>query len=188
MTHAAGSMDAEPMTVVNASTATATAAVENGDTNVEGSGNGGTIGWQEYLIFSIIALVIAIVVAIGSWYFVGRQQVTKIGVVDLPQLMEIEELSLTLSMMNRGVTDDDRAAAFMRVRSFGEKLEKAVEQARVECGCLLITKNAYIGDSKLDQTARVKAILGYEGANVQELRNKVKSNVQGLADPTQSKK
>jgi len=167
----------------------APAAVPNAAVVVEDAGStGGTIGWQEYTIFSIIAVVIAVLVAIASWYFVGRQQTTKIGVVDLPQLMEIEELSLTLSMMNKGVSDDDRAAAFLRVKSFGDRLDKAVDQARTECGCLLLAKNAYIGDSKSDQTGRVKALLGYDGVNVQDLRSRVKSNVQGMAETPQGMK
>lgn len=143
---------------------------------------GYTLGWFEYTMVAVVALVVSAAVFTAGWFLFAKPAAVKVGVIDLPGIVEIEELSLTASMMGSQVTDADRANAFERVKSFGPKLEAAVDQAKKECGCILLTRNAMVGQSNFDQTARVKEILGMGGINAAELREKITKNVQAIPD------
>jgi hypothetical protein len=139
-------------------------------------------GLTEYALIALVALTVSVCVFAAGWFLVGKSGQQKVGVIDLPSIVEIEEMSLTLSMMNPTVTDDDRAKAFERVKGFGPRLEAAIEQARQECGCVLLTRNAMVGQSAMDQTNRVKELLGVASVNAAELREKISKGVQALPD------
>lgn len=146
------------------------------------AGGGYTLGWSEYAIVAVIALLVSAAVFTTGWFLLAKPAVIKVGVIDLPGIVEIEELSLTASMIGSQVTDADRANAFERLKAFGPKLEAAIEQAKSECGCILLTRNAMVGPSNVDQTARVKEILGMSAVSAAELREKITKNVQAIPD------
>ncbi len=139
-------------------------------------------GVTEYAIVALVALTVSVCVFAAGWLLLGKAGNQKVGVIDLPSIVEIEEMSLTLSMMSPTVTDDDRAKAFERVKGFGPRLEAAIEQARQECGCILLTRNAMVGQSAMDQTHRVKELLGVASVNAAELREKISKGVQAMPD------
>lgn len=139
-------------------------------------------GVAEYAIVALVALTVSVCVFAGGWFLLGRTLPQKLGVIDLPSIVEIEEMSLTLSMMGASVTDDDRAKAFTRVKGFGQRLEAAIDQARQECGCVLLTRNAMVGQTGMDQTQRVKELLGMGNLNAAELREKITKGVQAIPD------
>ena len=139
-------------------------------------------GLAEYAIVALVALTVSVCVFAGGWFMFARTAPQKLGVIDLPSIVEIEEMSLTLSMMGESVTDDDRARAFMRVKGFGKRLETAIEQARQDCGCVLLTRNAMVGETGLDQTQRVKELLGMASVSAADLREKITKGVQAIPD------
>lgn len=145
-------------------------------------------GLTDYVLVGLVALSVSVCVFAAGWFFIVSSAQSKVGVLDLPAIVELEEMSLTLSMMNASVTDDDREKAFNRVKGFGPRLEVAIEQARQECGCILLTRNAMVGQSEFDQTQRVKELLGLGGLNAAELRERISRGIQAMPDgPTNRK-
>jgi hypothetical protein len=140
------------------------------------------LGLAEYVIVALVALTVSVCVFTAGFFIFVKSAPQKLGVIDLPSIVELEEMSLTLSMMGTSVTDEDRAKAFERVKGFGGRLEAAIETARQECGCILLTRNAMVGQSAMDQTQRVKDLLGVGKLNAAELREKISKGIQALPD------
>lgn len=110
------------------------------------------------------ALIAAIVLIAGA----NKQP--PLAVMDLVEVSEIEQTRLTLMVSKKGTTDEDRLKAYAKLKSFGDELSKAIREVQAECKCTLLNRSAYIGDVPRDYTPELKAKLGMEGIDLEQLR------------------
>lgn len=139
-----------------------------------GQGRGG-LTTIDFVLVALVALIVSTVVMFTGWYFLGQKQ--SFAVIDLPGIVEIEQLQFQANLMKDGVSDRDRAAEYERVKSFGTRLEAAIDQVRKSCNCMIFTRGAVVGQTK-DVTGEVKAALGSDKINVEELKARVQRDVQ----------
>lgn len=160
------------------------AATQPGAEDSEG-GQGRSLGALDFVLIALVALIVSTVVMFAGWYFLGQKQT--FAVIDLPGIVEVEQLQFQANLMKDGVTDRDRAVEYERVKSFGTRLEAAIDQVRKNCNCIILTRGAFVGQTK-DVTADVKAVLGSDKINVDELKARVQREVQrSLPDLTPRK-
>jgi hypothetical protein len=84
----------------------------------------------------------------------------RIGVIDVSEIVQIEQLRKTAAVMKEGLSEEGKKAIFEDINGFGGRLEKAIDQARAECKCELVTRQSFIGVSEFDMTKSVKERLG----------------------------
>ncbi len=110
------------------------------------------------------ALIAAVVLIAGA----NKQP--PLAVMDLVEVSEIEQTRLTLMVSKKSTTDEDRLKAYAKLKSFGDELSKAIREVQAECKCTLLNRSAYIGDVPRDYTPELKAKLGMEGIDLEQLR------------------
>lgn len=110
------------------------------------------------------ALIAAVVLIAGA----NKQP--PLAVMDLVEVSEIEQARLTLMVSKKSTTDEDRLKAYAKLKSFGDELSKAIREVQAECKCTLLNRSAYIGDVPRDYTPELKAKLGMEGIDLEQLR------------------
>jgi len=154
--------------------AAAQPAVPTADSESEGAPSR-TLGTMDFVLMGLVALIVSTVVMFAGWYFMGQKQT--FAVIDLPGIIEVEQLQFQVNLMKDGVTDRDRAAEYERVKSFGPRLESAIEQVRKNCNCIILSRGAFVGQTK-DVTGDVKLVLGTDKINVEELKAKVQREIQ----------
>lgn len=134
------------------------------------------------------ALIAGVVLIAGA-----SKQTPPLAVMDLNEVMEIEQTRLTLMVSKKGSTDEDRMKAYVKVKGFGDELSKAIREVQAECRCTLLNRSAYIGDVPKDYTPELKAKLGMEGIDLEQLKQltaeSVRSNLPSvdLTPATRSK-
>jgi hypothetical protein len=106
----------------------------------------------------------------GVVLIAGASKQPPLAVMDLNEVMEIEQTRLTLMVSKKGTTDEERMKAYTKVKAFGEELSKAIREVQAECKCTLLNRSAYIGEVPRDYTPELKAKLGMEGIDLEELR------------------
>lgn len=151
----------------------------DGGSTVAGSesdgGQGRGLTTIDFVLVALVALIVSTVVMFVGWYFVGQKQ--SFAVIDLPGIVEVEQLQFQANLMKDGVSDRDRAVEYERVKSFGTRLEAAIDQVRKNCNCIIFTRGAFVGQTK-DVTNDVKVALGSDKINVEELKARVQRDVQ----------
>ena len=136
------------------------------------------LGTGDLALIALISLTMSVVVAIAAWFLPVHKQ--SFAVVDLPGIIEIEELTFTTTMMKANVNDNDRAQAYETVKGFGPKLEAAIESVKKKCNCVLLTRGAYVGDADKDLTVELKQALGMDSLDVAAMKAKIQQNVNEL--------
>ena len=173
-------MDSQAAEVLTQSKAAqiADADVEQQLHSQEESRSSRTLGNGDLAIVALISLTVSMLVAVAAWFLPVHKQ--SFAVVDLPGIIEIEELTFTTTMMKANVNDNDRALAYETVKGFGPKLEAAIETVKRRCNCVLLTRGAYVGEAEKDLTAELKQALGMDGLDVAAMKAKIQQNVNEL--------
>ncbi|MBK6616134.1 hypothetical protein [Ottowia sp.] len=142
---------------------------------------GRALGAGDFALIALISLIVSVLVGFGGWLLLGQKS-QSFAVVDLPEIIEIEQLSFTVAAMKPDLTDSQRAAAYEEVKAFGPRLEQAIEQVKKKCGCVLLMRSAYVGRVDKDLTLEIKTALGMQNLDVKAMKEQVTRSVQGLPD------
>jgi hypothetical protein len=124
------------------------------------------------LTTAAIAAGVSLVVALGT---AGGLMATGIGkskvaTLDLSGIVEIEQMRMTALMMRKDTTEDERMRAMSRAKTFGASLTNAIAELQASCKCVIVTRNAVIGQADLDLTEEAKAKLGIAGIDLEQAR------------------
>lgn len=134
-----------------------------------------------------VALVMCVLVtALALWVYDKRRSQV-FAVVDLPGIVELEQLRLTVTAVAPGLSDAARQGLLADAQAFGDRLSKEIETLRSQCGCVLLTTSAFVGEPPADYTATLKARLGLDKLNAETLRKQAQSRLEAsipaLAQP-----
>ena len=126
------------------------------------------------MVAGISAFVALVVLVAGlAMYHSFFAQRTKVGVVDIPGILEISELIFTDQLSQPNLTDADRAKAYELVKDTGTKIQASMDEILETCGCVLMTKAAVIGGTSIDYTGEVKKSLGSDNVDVRVLQQRM---------------
>lgn len=138
----------------------------------EGSVRG--TAWRTVAAAAGVSAVVAAVISGGTALVAGAWGKTKIAVVDLAGIVELEQLRMSAVVMKKDSTDAERMQVMERLQTFGKDLEQAMETVRSDCGCVMLTSNAVVGSGVTDLTEAVKTKMGLQGLNLEAMRNLAK--------------
>lgn len=133
----------------------------------QSSSRGGSL-----LTTAAVAAGVSMVVALST---VGCLMATGIGkskvaTLDLSGIVEIEQMRMTALMMRKDTTEDERMRAMSRAKTFGASLTNTIAELQASCKCVIVTRNAVIGQADLDLTEEAKAKLGMAGIDLDQAR------------------
>lgn len=120
------------------------------------------------LVAGAVSLVVALA-TVGGMTAAGVGK-SKIATLDISGIVEIEQMRMTALMMRKETTEDERMRAMSRVKGFGASLSNAITELQASCKCVIVTRNAVIGQPDLDLTEAAKAKLGLEGIDIEQAR------------------
>jgi len=116
------------------------------------------------------SLIVSVCVSAMALAVYDKTRKGDFAVIDLAGIVELEQLRLTASVIKIGTTDEERLKAFQRVQSFGGVLEKAIDEIKADCKCVLLARNAFIGGGGKDYTDSLKAKVGLSGVDLESVR------------------
>jgi hypothetical protein len=125
----------------------------------------------------LISLIVSVAVSAMALGVYDKTRKGDFAVIDLAGIVELEQLRLTASVLKQGTTDDDRLKAFQRVQQFGNVLEKAIEEIKADCKCVLLARNAFIGGGGTDYTESLKQKVGLGGVDIEAVRKMTEAAV-----------
>lgn len=137
----------------------------------EGDGKEATVaaqGWKTILACAAVSAVVATATAtalIASG--VGK---SKIATLDISGIVELEQMRMTALMMRKETSEEERMRAMSRMKSFGNTLQAAISEVHTSCKCVIVTRNAVIGQAEMDVTEEVKGKLGLQGIDLDQAR------------------
>lgn len=110
--------------------------------------------------FLLNALVSIFIVAAGLALYdrtVLRPSLV-VGVVDVSEVYRAKEAEFT-QMLTRTASEEDRQKALLMAHAFAQRLPLALEELPLECGCLVVLKNAIAGPTShtVDLTPLLRA-------------------------------
>jgi hypothetical protein len=133
--------------------------------------SGGLMSYVGNLAAPILtSLVVSSVVATMAIVVNDKTRKPEFAVIDLAGIVELEQLRLTASVMKPGTSDDEKLKAFQRVQAFGGVLEKAIEELKADCQCVLMARNAFIGVGGVDYTETLKRKVGLAGVDIESIK------------------
>lgn len=77
---------------------------------------------------------------------------------------------MTALMMRKETSEEERMRAMSRMKSFGNTLQAAISEVHTSCKCVIVTRNAVIGQAEMDVTEEVKGKLGLQGIDLDQAR------------------
>ena len=124
------------------------------------------------------SLVVSLVImALALWVY-DKRRAQVFAVVDLPGIVELEQLRLTVSAVAPGLNEAGRQSLLADAQAFGDRLSKEIEALRSQCGCVLLTSTAFVGEPPADYTATLKSRLGLDKLNAEALRKQAQSRLE----------
>lgn len=142
--------------------------------------------WMLWAKVAFIALSCSIVVAAGYHMLIRGQLPLPIATVDLQSVVEAKELQFTDIVTRAGATDADRDRAYQLVARLGGELEKAVDELRNECKCMVLVRAAVVGSAPNDLTASLRQKMGVAEVDVAALRERLRQTRMAPAAPSSS--
>jgi hypothetical protein len=127
------------------------------------------------LAAGIPAAVLAVV--LGLWAYdvlVARPRTPVIATVDLQAVVDAKEAVFTEMVAKQGASDQDRQKALDLVAAMGNELSDALAVIKSECGCLLLTKAAVVGQAHLDLTPQLKVRMGVSHVDPAAIRERLR--------------
>jgi hypothetical protein len=135
---------------------------------------------------AVSMVMCVLVTALALWVY-DKRRAQVFAVVDLPGIVELEQLRLTVTAVAPGLSDAARQGLLADAQAFGDRLAKEIETLRSQCSCVLLTTSAFVGEPPADYTATLKARLGLEKLNAETLRKQAQSRLEAsipaLAQP-----
>jgi hypothetical protein len=124
------------------------------------------------------SLVVSLVImALALWVY-DKRRAQVFAVVDLPGIVELEQLRLTVSAVAPGLNEAGRQSLLADAQAFGDRLSKEIEALRSQCGCVLLTSASFVGEPPADYTATLKSRLGLDKLNAEALRKQAQSRLE----------
>ncbi len=120
-------------------------------------------------------LTVVAVTAIGLLLYdrFGAPRPTEFATVSLQSVLEIKEAQFTELLMSPALSDTERTSAMKVVEELGPQLERAIDELRRECRCVLLVREAVIGRGERDLTPALLAKLGVADVDIEALRARV---------------
>lgn len=138
-----------------------------------GAGAVGPLRWWELVARALAPAPTAIavcVVALSAYHAVAYRPPVRIATVDLEGVVEALELQFADLVSRPGATDADREKALALAESAAPQMSRAVSELVSECGCLVLVKNAVVGQAGMDLTQRLKERMNVANVDVKAIR------------------
>ena len=115
-------------------------------------------------LFAVNALVSLFVVAVGiaAYHRLIRSPADRIGVIDVTEVYRLKEKEFTDVVTKVGASEADKDKAMTEAQAFAKALPQALEDLPLECGCLVLLRNAIAANTPamIDLTPTLKRKVG----------------------------
>lgn len=115
--------------------------------------------WKTHVATGVLTLA-AGSIALALWWGVERQRSSRLGRVDIGQIVAKQQKSL-VERVKPGIDAQEQGRILEEAKAFGNRLDAALEQASRECGCALMNSAALLKAAHAgipDLTERIEAL------------------------------
>jgi len=127
-------------------------------------------------ISTICALIVVTLAIVGYMKFVDVG--TRVGVVDIENVMETKQAQLALLVFGKSATEKEISEAYDDAHRFGDRIHEALKTAENECKCVLLTSAAIVQGNPVDMTGRVKELVGLLGVDLEAVKAELDKKMQ----------
>ncbi len=129
--------------------------------------------WRELCAGTFASAATAItvcLVALSAYHALAYQPPVRIATVDLEGVVEALELQFVDLAARPGATEADREKARALAEDAALQMSRAVSELVSDCGCLVLVKNAVVGQAGMDLTQRLKERMNVADVDVKAIR------------------
>lgn len=131
-----------------------------------------SFGMAAAMAIGISVLVAITLISVWAKYI---KKDIQFGSVDIGAVINLKQLQVSSIAFRPGASNDEVAATYKMIETFGQELEVGLTKVRDVCQCVLLVRNAVVTGGMPDYTDLLKQAVGVEKVDPEMISKMVKS-------------